>query len=126
VTAWVLDTSVLIDHTRGVSAARDALIHAAQDGDLHSSEMVRVELLVLIRESELAAIASLLDVIVWHPVDRRVAERAGELGRRWLPSHNGIDPADLVIAATAQLIGAEVLTKNVKHFPMFGSIVAPY
>ena len=122
----LVDTSVLIDHTRGVAAARDALARAAHSGPLHSSEIVRAELLVLIREREWAAITPLLDVIAWHPIDREVAERAGELGRAWLPSHTGIDVADFIIAATAQLFEATLLTRNVKHFPMFPGLRALY
>lgn len=122
----LVDTSVLIDHTRGISGAHDVLAQAAEFGELHSSEIVRTELLVLIKERELAAITPLIDAIVWHPVDRQVSELAGSLGRRWLPSHNGIDAADFVIAATATLLGAELLTKNVKHFPMFPGLRAPY
>lgn len=125
-TAWFIDTSVLIDHTRGVAGARNTLVRAAESGELHSSEVVRAELLVLIRPAEREAVSPLLKVITWHPVDEPVAERAGELGRRWLPSHNGIDVADFLIAATATLIGAELLTKNVKHFPMFAGLTAPY
>lgn len=68
----------------------------------------------------------LLDQIVWHPVDRPVAERAGEFGRRWLPAYSDIDAADFVVAATADLLGAELLTRNVKHFPMFEGLAAPY
>ena len=59
-----VDTSVLIDHTRGLHAAHDALSQAAERGDLHSSEMVRAELLLLIRERELEAIAPLLEASV--------------------------------------------------------------
>lgn len=121
-----IDTSVLIDHTRGLQAARDALTRAAEQGELHSSEIVRTELLVLIRDRELAAIAPLLEVIIWHPVDRQVAEAAGSLGRTWLPSHNGIDAADFIIAATATMLNAELLTRNVEHFPMFENLSAPY
>lgn len=122
----VIDTSVLIDHSRGVPEARDALRLAAMDGILHSSEIVRAEFLILARGGELRQLESLLDAIVWHPVDRRVAERAGELGRAWLPSHNGIDAADFVIAATTLLLEARLLTRNVKHFPMIDGLVAPY
>jgi len=122
----LIDTSVLIDHGRGVSAAQTALAQAAQNGQLHSSEMVRAELLVLIRDREIALIAPLLGVVTWHGVDRQVAELAGQLGRQWLPSHNGIDAADFIIAATAQLVDATLLTRNVKHFPMFPGLRAPY
>lgn len=122
----VIDTSVLIDHTRGSTAARDALKDAAARGELHSSEMVRAELLVLIRDEERARVATLLEAMVWHPVDRQVAELAGEFGRQWLPRFNGIGAADFIVAATTSLLGASLLTRNVKHFPMFGDLTAPY
>ncbi len=48
------------------------------------------------------------------------------LGREWLPSHHTIDSADLAIAATAVCTNARLLTRNVKHFPMFTDLQAPY
>ncbi|MBS1906153.1 MAG: type II toxin-antitoxin system VapC family toxin [Actinobacteria bacterium] len=122
----LVDTSVLIDHSRGVPAAREALLDAAARGALHSSEIVRAELLILIREQELRLVEPLLEAIVWHPIDRPVAELAGALGRRWLPAFTGIDAADFLIAATATLLDARLLTRNVKHYPMLEGLVAPY
>ncbi|MGC8510860.1 MAG: hypothetical protein ACP5PB_08340 [Acidimicrobiales bacterium] len=55
-----------------------------------------------------------------------IAERAGELGRRWLLSHQSSDSADLAIAATALLTGSVLLTCNVRHFPMFEDLATPY
>jgi predicted nucleic acid-binding protein len=69
---------------------------------------------------------SLLSALIWHPVDSQVAEEAGALGRRWLPIHHTIDSADLAIAATVQLTGLPLLTKNVRHFPMFQGLNPPY
>jgi predicted nucleic acid-binding protein len=122
----LVDTSILIDHTRGHQRAHEVLAKTAERSELHSSEIVRAELLVLVKDREHAAIAPVLNVITWHPVDQRVAELAGSLGRAWLPSHNGIDAADFIIAATATLLGAELLTLNVKHFPMFPDLRRPY
>jgi len=78
------------------------------------------------RPSEEAGTRSLLSSLVWHPVDAVVAEEAGSLGRRWLPSHRTIDGADLAIAATAVRGGLRLLTRNVRRFPMFPDLRAPY
>ena len=67
-------------------------------------------------------------------IDRRVedlssadvAEEAGALGRQWLRSHHNIDGADLAIAATAIRTGSRLLTRNVRHFPMFTGLQEPY
>lgn len=45
---------------------------------------------------------------------------------RWLASHHTIDSADLAIAATVVLTGTELLTRNVRHFPMLAGLRAPY
>jgi predicted nucleic acid-binding protein len=55
-----------------------------------------------------------------------VARRAGELGRCWRRSHPGIGVPDLAIAATAELLEAQLGTQNLKLFPMFEGLRAPY
>lgn len=122
----LVDTSVLIDVLRGELAAAEILRDARTAGPLHGSEVTRLEVLAGMRPREEAATHALLAVLTWHPLDERVADAAGELGRRWLPSNRGIDSADLAIAATAMLLGARLLTRNVKHFPMFSGLTAPY
>jgi len=72
------------------------------------------------------ATRSLLATLAWHPVDAEVAEDAGSLGRRWLPSYHTIDGADLATAATVIRTGSRLLARNVRHFPMFPSLQAPY
>lgn len=122
----VVDTSVLIDVLGGVPDAARVLRESREAGPLHSSEIVKLEVLAGMRPSEEAATRGLLGAFTWHPVDEEVAEIAGELGTNWLPGNQGIDSADLAIAATAIALHARPLTRNVKHFPMFADLSAPY
>lgn len=122
----VVDTSILIDVLRGADPAAAALRNARSAGPLHASEITRLEVLAGMRRPEESATRSLLGALTWHPVDENFAEIAGELGRRWLPSSRGMDPADLAIAATTIALEAELYTRNVKHFPMFEGLSAPY
>ena len=122
----LVDTSVLIDYLRGHPAAAGVLEQERAEAPLHASEVTRLEILAGMRPSEEVATRALLETLTWHPVDADVAEDAGALGRAWLPSHRSIDSADLVIAATAQRVEARLLTCNVKHFPMFADLSAPY
>ncbi len=55
-----------------------------------------------------------------------IAERAGELANAFLRTHPGVEVADYVVAATAQLLGAELWTRNLRHFPMFPELRDPY
>ena len=124
----VLDTSVLIDHLRGrPKAATEIIPRAIARGDeLWSSYVVRAELLAGMRAVEEAATRELLRLITWVDVDEPMSEAAGALGRRFLSSHPGIEVADLIVAALAHHLDAELKTTNVKHFPMFKGLKPPY
>ena len=124
----VLDTSVLIDHLRGRSRAATELIPNAIDrGDeLWSSYIVRAELLAGMRAGEEGPTRDLMRLISWSEVDESLSEAASALGRRHLRSHPGIAVADLTVAALAQHLDADLKTTNLKHFPMFKDLKAPY
>ncbi len=113
----LVDTSILIDYLRGHAAARTLLERERATGVLHASEITRLEVLAGMRETEEDATRALLSTLAWHPVDVEIAETAGALGRRWLPSHRSIDSADLAIAATAIRAGTELLTRNLTSSP---------
>lgn len=122
----LVDTSVLIDYLRGVQDAAELLEDERDRAPLHASEITRLEVLASMRPPEEPVTRGLLSTLVWHPVDADVAEAAGALGRRWLPSHHTIDSADLAIAAIAIQNGLRLLTRNVRHFPMFAELRSPY
>lgn len=123
----LVDTSVLIDHLRGKPEAVALLQQAVARGDeLHSVVVVRTEILAGMRARERAATLTLFDALEWQPVTAELADRAGELARRYLRSHPGVDTVDYLVAAAAQLLGAELQTLNVKHYPMFPRLTAPY
>ena len=43
-----------------------------------------------------------------------------------LRGHSGIDSVNYLLAATAMLLGAPLLTRNVRHFPMLPELSSPY
>ena len=125
--AVVVDTSVLIDHLRGDAEARAALRQAAEGGEhLVASVLTKIEVLAGMRASEERATRLLLGSLEWIEVDDALAEGAGALANQFLPSHPGVDPVDYVIAATVERLDAELWTRNLKHFPMFPGLKAPY
>jgi predicted nucleic acid-binding protein len=118
------DTSVIIDILRGFEPAVSWAL-ALQERPA-CSEVTRVEVLRGMRANERRATERLFGTILWIAIDERVARRAGELGRTWRRSHQGIATADLIIAASAQEHRHELATLNLKHFPMIPGLHLPY
>lgn len=123
----VCDTSVLVDVLRGHERATALLTDRASGGDqLWGVVVTRTELLAGMRRDERRATWALLDSLRWLEVDVEVADLAGELARRYRRSHPGVEVPDYLVAAGAELLGATLLTLNVKHFPMFPGLEPAY
>jgi predicted nucleic acid-binding protein len=115
----LFDTDVLIEHLKGNEAATGLLLEASAEGQAACSVLTRFELLAGMRSHERSDVRSLLDTLVNLDCSVDIATRAGGWARTYRRSHEGISPIDYLIAATAELHGADLLTQNVKHFPMF-------
>ena len=115
----VFDSTVLIAHLRDVPGATDLVVRAARAHRAVASVLSRVEIEGGMRTHERTDVASLFARFHLEPVTDVIASRAGAFMRRYRRSHPGIEIVDYVIAATADVLGAELVTLNVKHFPMF-------
>ncbi len=121
-----VDTDVLIDHARAHPGAREAIETATRhERRLFGSIVTKAEFLAGVG-SDARQVSELLAAIEWMPVTDEVAERAGSLARDYPRPGTRFAIADYLIAASAQLIGATLLTRNVRHFPMFPNLKAPY
>lgn len=123
----LLDTSVAIDHLRGLPEAVELLSGLIEAEEmLLASEVVRFELLAGVRKGEVVALERFFSALSWVPVGEEVSRAAGELARGHRRAHSGIDDADYLIAATALLLEADLLTTNVRHFPMLAGLEPAY
>lgn len=123
----VVDTTIAVDHLRGAPAATELLAGLISDGEtLVASEITRFELLAGVRKAELEALEAFFSSLAWASIDEEISRTAGTLAHRLRPSHGGIDDADYLIAATAIVLDANLLTTNVRHFPMIKGLRAPY
>jgi predicted nucleic acid-binding protein len=114
----LFDTSVLIAHLRGDPRATEALL-AVPTVERRVSVLARTEIEGGMRSSERTNVTGLFGGLRLLPVSDAIARRAGELLRTYRRSHSGIDLVDYVIAATAEIHDAPLMTLNVEHFPMF-------
>jgi predicted nucleic acid-binding protein len=121
----LLDTNVLIDLLR---RRTDAINYLQGLRDLpFTSPVVLGELYAGVRDGPERLH---LDQLVRSGV--RVVSLTREMGisgglfvRQYAKSHS-VGLADALIAATAQQIGATLVTLNSKHFPMLNDILVPY
>jgi predicted nucleic acid-binding protein len=123
----LLDTSVAVDHLRGSAPAVNLLSSLIEaEESIFASEIVRFELLAGVREKEVEALEQFCLAVSWVPVGEEVVRVGGSLAQRHRRSHSGIDDADYLIAATALLLDAELMTTNVRHFPMVAGLKPAY
>ncbi len=123
----LLDTSVAVDHLRGGQAAVDLLSRLVEEEDaVVASEVVRFELVAGVRDDELEALEQFFSALSWIPIDEAITRTAGSLARQHRRAYSGIDDADYLIAATALVLDAELVTTNVRHFPMLAGLRPAY
>lgn len=123
----LLDTSVVVDHLRGYELATALLKQWTRAERLVvASELTRFELLVGARLDEHDRLENFFSAIEWVPVTEAMTRRAGEYAQTYRRSHPGIAVVDYLLAGTASVLNAALVTVNVRHFPMFEGITPPY
>lgn len=122
----LVDTDVLIAHLRGTTAARDWLKLTRLQEPLAVSVVSITELTGGMRSAERREVWGLLGSLHIEPVTEIVARRAGELMRTYRKSHTRIGLGDYLIASTAETRGLALATLNLRHFPMFPELEAPF
>ncbi len=121
----LFDSTVLIAHLRGDERATTALLDALPGGAA-TSVVCRAEVEGGMRSHERSDVTRLFHGLDLLPVSDGVARLAGKRLREFRRSHRGIDVADYLIGATAEHHRAELVTLNVKHFPMFTGLEPPW
>ncbi len=122
----LLDTTVAIDYLRGREEAVRLLTELVATDDVLTSELVRFELLSGAREDELDELEAFCSALEWLPVTAEISRTAGLLARRYRASHSGIDDVDYLLAASAIVADAELVTTNVRHYPMLDGLAPAY
>ncbi|MGH3424054.1 MAG: type II toxin-antitoxin system VapC family toxin [Nocardioidaceae bacterium] len=123
----LLDTSVAVDHLRGHRRATSLLEGLLRSEELVvASELTRFELLTGVRPNEQTSLEDFFAAVDWAPVTEEIVRRAGAYARSFRRSHTGIGPVDYLIAGTVSALDADLLTVNVRHFPMFTGVQPPY
>lgn len=111
------DSDVLIDALNGREPARTRLARAAEQADLATTALNAFELYAGVRgEPEARAVGALLAAMEVLPIDLEIARIAGAVAQDLARRGARIGAADAVIAAAALAAGADLLTRNRRHF----------
>ena len=120
----LVDTDVMVDYLRGRPEA--VTLVQSQAGRIILSSIVTAELYAGVKgEAELRTVDALLALFRIVPVTAELG-RAGGLYKEAYGRSHGVGLADALVAATADAEGAELLTLNVKHYPMFAMLRPAY
>jgi predicted nucleic acid-binding protein len=123
----LLDTTILIDLLRGSDQAEGLLLDLLTRRErVWAAVPTRTEVIRGVRDDERARMSEVFGLLAWVDTDSAIADKAGELARRYGRTHPGVGTVDYLIAATAMAIGARLVTSNVRHFPMFEGLQPAY
>jgi predicted nucleic acid-binding protein len=123
----LIDTDIAIDHFHGHQAAHDFFTEALASGEILAISVVTLtELTAGMRFGEEERTEKLLELFTILDVDEVIGRKAGDYLRQYNRSHR-VELGDALIAATAALSKAELVTRNLKHYPMTDILVhSPY
>ncbi|MEE8587367.1 MAG: type II toxin-antitoxin system VapC family toxin [Acidobacteriota bacterium] len=116
----LLDSDVVIWHLRGDESVVPRVVALSRQGRIGLSVITRAEVIQGMREQEREGTFEFLDACKTLPVDRVVADRAGEIARSQRAQGRTIDLPDALIGATALEAEIPLYTCNPRHFPMTG------
>ena len=124
---YLLDTTVVIDWTRGYEPAGEILRRLVEEGhDLYSCDVVVCESLSGGSDSERDAAWSLLQALEYVALDPEGARWAGGSRQRRGVGGNIRSLGDSLIAAVAWRLGATIVTRNSPDFARQGVPILEY
>jgi len=121
----LLDSDIIIDHLRGFKYLEDLTSNSSGNTSLISAVSI-AEIYSILYFNEIERIEKLISTFKVVDIDSVIAKLAGKYRMIFYKSHNLSIP-DALIAASAKISNAILVTKNIKHFPMTDiDITKPY
>ena len=114
----LLDSGILIRHLRNYAGYVALTDHLSKDRSLFISSFTRFEVMRGLREHERERTMYLLNSFICLPIDINIADLAGKLVSSWKSKNVALGEGDVLIAATALHYELDLVTTNVRHFPM--------
>lgn len=124
---YLLDTTFAIDFLNGRSEAVARFERLFESGDIaYLNDVVVCELAAGARPADDAGLAALIRAVEFVQPGPEVAERAGRWRGQARARGRALSVADALIAATADALGATVVTRNLRDFVLLPVPVEEY
>ena len=120
---YLFDSDILINHLRGKHHIREYLDPLEAGDNLCCSVISLAEIHAGMRTGEEKRTHELLESLVHIPITKEIAIKAGEIRRNLGRSGRDACLDDCLIAATAALVEATLITLNRKHYPTLTKIL---
>ena len=118
-TAYLLDTTVIIDYLRGSSRTVDLLQRLAGEGSSLGSCLVNIiEVAAGTREVERSITDEFLDSLEYYDLTKDMTKKAAEFQRVYQSQGIPLSLSDVVIASVAISYGLTLLTDYPGRYPM--------
>ena len=125
--AYLLDTTLLIDHAKGRRDGVDTIARLFEkSGRLYACDVVTCEALSGGVPFERDLIVRLLDALEYLAIDPEGARWAGDRRRELRAQGRRAPLGDSLIAAVAWRMNATVVTRNPRDFELYGVAVLGY
>lgn len=116
---YVLDSDAAIDHLNGIEASIELIQWIAADRNaLCSCEVMLAEVLSGLSSTQATKASRFLDSLTFLPSTPEIGMQAGIWRYHFARQGITITTTDALIAATALIYSATVITGNTRHYPM--------
>jgi len=123
VSKYLLDTTVLISYLRGIPGTVSLIEEMAETGHTLGCCCITItEVYSGLRRKDYPPAQALIERLRYFEAPLTVALRAGEFRNQYAGQGITLATSDALIAAVAEAEGAILLTGNVRHYPMTGSV----
>jgi hypothetical protein len=113
----LIDTDLAIDYLRGMQYAKRVLVPLWENNISFLSILTVYEMYAGMQDEERRDTSDFINACNIEPVTMEIAIKGGDLYRYYRKKGITITSIDCLIAATADVSGHKIATRNVKHYP---------
>lgn len=113
----LVDTDIAIDYLRGAQYAYDLMLSLWNSNKTYLSVLSVYELHAGIKDTEKKITDNFINACFIEVITPEIAEKGGELFRRYRTNGITLTSIDCLIMSTAIVKGYKIATKNIKHYP---------